>query len=83
MKSIARQQISINLEVMDLLNEQVVNEQHASSVYLAMASWCDQHGLVKSTESFYKQSEEERAHMMKLFKNDLFFDSQSIKRQTH
>lgn len=68
MENIARQQISINLEVMDLLNAQIAKEQHASSVYLAMASWCDQKGLLKSADFFYKQSEEEREHMMKIFR---------------
>ncbi|GAA0722856.1 ferritin [Aquimarina litoralis] len=68
MENIARKQISINLEVMDLLNAQIAKEQHASSVYLAMASWCDQKGLLKSADFFYKQSEEEREHMMKIFK---------------
>lgn len=68
MENIARQQISINLEVMDMLNQQIGKEQHASSVYLAMASWCDQRGLSRSASFFYKQSEEEREHMMKIFK---------------
>ncbi len=68
MENIARQQISINLEVMDMLNQQIVKEQHASSVYLAMASWCDQKGLSKSASFFYKQSLEEREHMIKIFK---------------
>ncbi len=68
MESIARQQISINLEVMDMLNQQVVKEQHASSVYLAMASWCDQRGLINSAAFFYRQSMEEREHMMRIFK---------------
>jgi len=45
MENVARKQISINLEVMDMLNQQVKKEQHAASVYLAMASWCDQRGL--------------------------------------
>ncbi len=68
MENIARQQISINLEVMDMLNQQIAKEQHSSSVYLAMASWCDQKGLGRSASFFYKQSLEEREHMMKIFK---------------
>ncbi|OED46109.1 ferritin [Flavobacteriaceae bacterium (ex Bugula neritina AB1)] len=68
MENIARQQISINLEVMDMLNQQVVKEQHASSTYLAMASWCDQRALSNSAAFFYRQSMEEREHMMKIFK---------------
>ncbi|WP_109300603.1 ferritin [Aquimarina sp. AU474] len=67
MENIARQQISINLEVMDMLNQQIAKEQHSSSVYLAMASWCDQRGLERSASFFYRQSVEEREHMMKIF----------------
>ena len=68
MKDIVRQKISINVDVMDLLNQQIVKEAHSSSAYLAMASWCDQNGLINSADFFYKQSAEEREHMMKIFK---------------
>ena len=43
-------------------------EQKASSKYLAMASWCDQRELRNSATYFYNQAEEERTHMMKIFK---------------
>src|SRR5690606_17860658 len=45
----------------------------ASSSYLAKAAWCDANGFEKSAEYFYKQSEEEREHMLKIFNyiNDL------------
>jgi len=68
MENVARQQISINLDVMDMLNQQIAKEQHSSSVYLAMASWCDQRALTNSAAFFYRQSMEEREHMMKIFK---------------
>ena len=68
MKDLVRQKISINVEVMDLLNQQITKEAHSSSAYLAMASWCDQNGLTNSGEFFYKQSEEEREHMLKIFR---------------
>ncbi len=67
MNTIVRKQMTINTEVMDLLNGQVKMEMHASAVYLAMASWCDQRGLSNATAFFYKQSEEERGHAMKIF----------------
>jgi ferritin len=67
MKKELRERISINPEIMDLLNEQIQKEQFASSSYLAMASWCDQNGFTNSANLFYSQSEEEREHMMKLF----------------
>ena len=67
MKTAIRRQMTINTEVMDLLNEQIALEMHASASYLAMASWCDQRELVNSKAFFYKQAEEERAHGMKIF----------------
>lgn len=68
MKDIVRQKIGINVDVMDLLNEQIAKEAYSSAVYLAMASWCDHNGLVYSAEFLYKQSAEEREHMLKIFK---------------
>jgi ferritin len=67
MKDLLRERISILPEMMDLLNQQVKQEQLASSSYLAMASWCDQNGFNNSAKLFYSQSEEEREHMMKIF----------------
>lgn len=68
MKDLARQKISINVDVMDLLNEQISKEAHSSSSYLAMASWCDQQGLTNSAKFLYDQSAEEREHMLKIFR---------------
>ena len=68
MKDLVRQKIGINVEVMDLLNEQIAKEAHSSSAYLAMASWCDHNAFTGSAEFFYKQSNEEREHMLKIFK---------------
>lgn len=68
MKDIVRQKIGINVDVMDLLNEQIAKEAHSASVYLAMASWCEHNAFVYSADFFYKQSAEEREHMLKLFK---------------
>lgn len=67
MKQSLRNRISIQPEMMDLLNEQIKQEQQASSSYLAMAAWCDQNGFVNAAKLFYDQSAEEREHMMKLF----------------
>lgn len=68
MKDIVRQKIGINVDIMDMLNEQIKKEAHSSAVYLAMASWCDHNGLSNSAEFFYKQSTEEREHMLRIFK---------------
>ncbi|HLS30014.1 MAG TPA: ferritin [Flavobacteriaceae bacterium] len=68
MKDLMRQNLGINIEVMDLLNKQMVMEAEAADSYLAMASWCDQNALNHSAELLYDQSEEEREHQMKIFK---------------
>ncbi len=68
MKDIIRQQMSIKTSSMDLLNKQIQLEGKASANYLAMASWCDQHAFANSAHFFYAQAEEERNHMMKIFR---------------
>lgn len=68
MKDLVRQKLGINVDIMDLLNEQIQKEAQSSSAYLAMASWCDQNALTNSAAFFYKQAEEEREHMMKIFR---------------
>ena len=51
----------------DALNKQVLMEAQSSQAYLAMASWTDiQPGLKGVTKFFYRHSEEERTHMLKL-----------------
>ncbi|MBL4654421.1 MAG: ferritin [Bacteroidia bacterium] len=52
----------------NLLNRQIAQEASASYYYLAMASWCECKGLGGAAKFLYKQSEEERSHMIKLFK---------------
>lgn len=52
----------------EALNEQIAMEAYASNYYLAMASWCEQKGLEGSAQFFYKQADEEREHMMKIFR---------------
>lgn len=68
MKDLVRQKTLIHVDIMDKLNEQISKEAHSSSAYLAMASWCDQNGLNGSAGFLYKQSYEEREHMMKIFR---------------
>ncbi len=53
--------------VENLLNKQVEMEAVSSNLYLAMASWCDVNGLPGCARFFYKQTAEEREHMMKIF----------------
>lgn len=49
------------------LNNQVLMEAQSSQAYLAMASWADiQPGLKGVAQFFFKHSDEERMHMLKL-----------------
>lgn len=51
----------------EALNKQVLMEAQSSQAYLAMGSWSEiQPGLKGVTEFFFKHSEEERTHMLKL-----------------
>ena len=68
MKDLLRMRTSLSEEIENMLNDQIKMEAHASSSYLAMASWCDRAGFEKSADLFYAQSDEERTHMLKIFK---------------
>ncbi|RYG53025.1 MAG: ferritin, partial [Chitinophagaceae bacterium] len=53
----------------EALNRQIQMEAQSSQAYLAMASWAEiQPGLQGVTDFFYKHSDEERMHMLKLMK---------------
>ncbi len=63
----------LSKKMQEALNEQVKIEAQSSQVYLAMASWSEiQPGLDNITGFFYRHSDEERTHMLKLihFIND-------------
>ncbi len=68
MKDLMRLKSLLSTEVEVLLNNQIKMEAYNSSVYLAMASWCDRNGFDYSAEHFYKQAEDERDHMLRFFK---------------
>lgn len=55
-------------KVQTSLNEQIEVELKSSHTYLAIASWCEVQGMEGSASFFYKQSDEERLHALKLFK---------------
>ena len=50
------------------LNEQIQKEAYASRAYLALATWAEQQGLPHIAEYFYHSSDEERGHMLDIFK---------------
>lgn len=67
MKDLMRQKMAVQESILAALNKQIKLEAQSSAAYLAMASWCDQHGYDHSASFFYEQSDEERIHMLKLF----------------
>jgi len=57
----------LSKKMQEALNEQIRIEAESSQVYLAMASWAEiQPGIDNVTAFFYKHSDEERMHMLKL-----------------
>ncbi len=56
----------ISDELKQALDNQVRLESAASNVYLAMASWSETTGYEGAAAYFYAQSDEERAHMLKI-----------------
>lgn len=57
-----------NKKVEEAINQQIEKEAYSSQLYLAMASWAHNHGYSGSSTFLYLQAEEERMHMLKLFK---------------
>lgn len=68
MKDIIRMKTSLSEEIEILLNGQVKMEAKSSAIYLAMAAYCEQLGFENSSEFFFTQAEEERQHMLKIFR---------------
>lgn len=57
----------LSQKMKDALNGQVLMEAQSSQAYLAMGSWAEiQPGLKGVTQFFFRHSDEERAHMLKL-----------------
>lgn len=58
----------LSKKVTDALNKQIEMEAASSQYYLAMASWAETQGLKGIAAFLYRQSDEERMHMLKLIK---------------
>lgn len=58
----------LSKKLSSLLNQQVHLEGQSSNVYLAMASWAEIQGYHGTSAFLYHHSDEERMHMLKLFK---------------
>lgn len=50
------------------LNDQIRIEAESSQIYLSMACWAEINGLEGVAQFMYRQSDEERTHMLKLVK---------------
>jgi ferritin len=68
MKDLMRLKSLLSTDIEALLNQQIKKESHSSSTYLSMASWCDRNGFDGSASFFFKQSDEERKHQLKIYK---------------
>mgnify|MGYP006303378219 CR=1 FL=1 len=58
----------IKKEVQDAINQQVINELFASNSYLAIASYMESQGLKILAAYFFRQSDEERGHSLRLLR---------------
>lgn len=58
----------VSEKIQKALNEQIAHEGQSSQFYLAMASWAENQGLNGVAAFLYRQSDEERQHMMKLIR---------------
>ncbi|MFN4197927.1 MAG: ferritin [Flavobacterium sp.] len=58
----------LSKNVLNALNRQIKLEGDSSQVYLAMASWAEVQGFDGISAFMYRQSDEERMHMLKLIK---------------
>lgn len=68
MKDTVRMRTSLKEDLEIALNAQVKMEAESSAKYLAMAAWCDRNGYSNSGDFFFAQADEERGHMLKIFK---------------
>jgi len=68
MKEIITKSRSLLTETEKLLNDQIKLEAVSSAIYLSMASWSEIKGFEKSAAFLYEHSEEEKLHMMKIFR---------------
>ena len=53
--------------ILKLLNEQIALEDYSANLYLAMSSWCGHQKLSGSAKFLEAHSDDEHAHMRKLF----------------
>lgn len=67
-KAGTQRQTALTDEVVEALNKQIKVEDESSQYYLSCASWCHTEGYEGAADFFYRHAEEEREHMLKIFK---------------
>lgn len=67
-KEIVTLKRSLLVDTEKKLNKQIEMEGRSSAYYLSMASWCENRGYSHSAKFLYDHAEEERQHMLKLFR---------------
>ena len=55
-------------KVKNALNEQIQKEAYASNACLTLATWCEEKNLDGIAEYFYNASNDEREHMLEIYK---------------
>jgi ferritin len=65
-------------KMINALNEQIAFEGYASFLYLAQAGWFENKSMQGCASFMYRQSAEEHAHMMKIFRYLLEMDAVPI-----
>ena len=58
----------LSAAIQQKLNDQISKEAFASHAYLDLATWAESKGLAGVGEYFYLASEDERSHMLQLYK---------------
>ena len=58
----------VSKRVEEALNKQISLEGNSSQFYLSMASWAESQGYNGTAEFLYRQTDEERQHMLKLIR---------------
>lgn len=58
----------ISNKIEELLNNHIYLELEASQIYLNFAAWAEYTGYEGLSEFMYKQADEERSHMFKIYK---------------
>jgi ferritin len=62
----------------EALNEQIAMESYASFIYLSMAGWFEYKSMQGCASFMYRQADEERLHMMKIFHYMLDMDARPV-----